>query len=242
MIKDFEPSKKKSRVLIARELAASLAIGLMYPFGLWSSAKTPLRKKDQRTLVLLHGYAGNRSTLYPLAAYLRLRGINRILFYDYPSRFGAEQAAIGLREFLRKNVQGGRVDLVCHSMGGVVARIYLQLLGGERRVDHCITLGTPHKGTYNAYWIPTRVGDELRPDSVLIKKLNETQDQLKQVKIISIIGGSDNIILPRVFSTHVEAVHIPDTGHLGLLVSKKVMEEVARRLTPSRYDINRISK
>ena len=115
-------------------------------------------------------------------------------------------------------------------MGGVVARAYLQLLGGTRRVERCITLGSPHKGTYNAYWIPTKVGNELRPDSSLIKKLHQTQEECAPVKMTSIIAGSDNIIIPRVNSAHEEAIHISDIGHKGLLLSPRVMKTISNYL------------
>jgi triacylglycerol lipase len=229
MIHDYKPSDKKNAELIARELLAVLSLCLLYPFGMFKSKRKTKRKKEQRTIVLLHGYIANKSNFYPLATYLKLKGHN-VLFYDYPSRHGVEKAAINFREYLRKHVKGGRIDLICHSMGGIVARIYLQLLGGSRRVDQCITLGSPHKGTYNAYWIPTKVGDELRPDSKLIKKLYETQDNSNEVKITSIIAGSDNIIIPRVNSSYEKSIHIPHTGHNGLLLSPKVMSTIAQCL------------
>lgn len=225
MIVDYEPSDKKNAELIARELLAVLSLGLLYPFGMFKSKRKTKRIKEQRTIVLLHGYVANKSNFYPLAAYLKLRG-HKVLFYDYPSRHGVEKAAINFREYLRKHVRGGRIDLICHSMGGIVARTYLQLLGGARRVDKCITLGSPHKGTYNAYWIPTKVGAELRPDSKLIKKLHETQDISSDVKMTSIVAGSDNIIIPRVNSSHQESIHIPHTGHNSLLLSPKVMSTI----------------
>jgi triacylglycerol esterase/lipase EstA (alpha/beta hydrolase family) len=118
-------------------------------------------------------------------------------------------------------------------MGGIVARTYLQLLGGSRRVDQCITLASPHKGTYNAYWIPTKVGDELRPDSKLIKKLHETKEMSKDVKITSIVAGSDNIIIPRVNSSFEKSIHIPNIGHNGLLLSPKVMSTIVKCLKDS---------
>ena len=232
MVVDYEPSEKKNGELIARELLATLSLGILYPFGLFKSNRKTKRKKDQRTIVLLHGYVANKSNFYPLAAYLKLKG-HKVLFYDYPSRHGVEKAAINFREYLRKHVKGGRIDLICHSMGGVVARTYLQLLGGSRRVDKCITLGSPHKGTYNAYWIPTKVGDELRPDSKLIKKLHETQEMCKNVKVTSIVAGSDNIIIPRVNSSHQNSIHIPHVGHNGLLLSPKVMSTIVKCLKAS---------
>ncbi len=47
-----------------------------------------------------------------------------------------------------------KVDLVAHSMGGLVARAYLEGLGGitsEDKVDKLITLGTPNKGAPKSY-------------------------------------------------------------------------------------------
>jgi pimeloyl-ACP methyl ester carboxylesterase len=135
-----------------------------------------------------------------------------------------------LKEFLRKHVRGGKIDLVCHSMGGVVSRMYLQELGGHRRVERCITLGTPHRGTYNAYWIPARVGRELRPDSPLIKRLSISRDQSASVRFTSIVAGSDNIVIPRVFSANEETIHVPDLGHLGLMFSPTVFRAVGDAL------------
>ncbi|MFF5489285.1 esterase/lipase family protein [Streptomyces virginiae] len=43
-----------------------------------------------------------------------------------------------------------RVIFVCHSMGGLVARWYVECLGGHEITRHLITLGTPHRGSMNA--------------------------------------------------------------------------------------------
>ena len=44
-----------------------------------------------------------------------------------------------------------RVDMVAHSMGGLVAREYIETLGGESRVDQLVTLGTPQSGSPGSY-------------------------------------------------------------------------------------------
>lgn len=44
----------------------------------------------------------------------------------------------------------GKVNIVAHSHGGLVAREYLRKHGGEL-VDHFITLGTPHKGMLETF-------------------------------------------------------------------------------------------
>ena len=111
-----------------------------------------------------------------------------------------------------------------------MARVYLHQLGGARRVDRCITLGTPHRGTYNAYWITSRVGRELRPDSPFLARLDASRAGAARVRFASIVAGSDNIIIPRVFSSNEAVVHVPGLGHLGLLFSPTAFRAVANQL------------
>jgi len=44
-----------------------------------------------------------------------------------------------------------KVDIVAHSMGGLLARELIQARESENVVDHLITLGTPHKGAADSY-------------------------------------------------------------------------------------------
>jgi triacylglycerol lipase len=175
----------------------------------------------------------------PLQAYLRAHGVRQILAYDYQSSLGIEHAARGLREYLRRHVRGGRVELVCHSLGGLVARVYLEQLGGARRVDRCITLGTPHRGTYNAYWLSSRVGRELRPDSDVLERLAASGARAGNVRYTSIVAGSDNMVIPRVFAAGEDTVYVPDVGHLGMLFSPGVFRAVLDRLHPAPGKVER---
>jgi pimeloyl-ACP methyl ester carboxylesterase len=241
IVEDFPVSERPAAVIVGCEMLAFAASCVLHPFG-WprrESPRTP-RRRDQRTVVLLPGYLANRATLLPLAGYLRARGVSS-LTYEYDSRHGIERAAIGLREFLRRHVRGGRIDLVGHSLGGLIARTYLQELGGARRVDRCITLGTPHRGTYNAYWLTSRVARELRPDSPLLARLEASRPNAASVRFTSIVAGSDNIVIPRVFASGQrearedrDLVHVPHLGHMGLLFSPRVLKTVADRLLTSR--------
>jgi triacylglycerol lipase len=231
MISDLPPSNRRARELVAKEAAAILGLSLLHPFGFGRPRPRPTpRRAAQRTIVLVHGYLANRTSMLPVAAYLKLRGHGRILNFEYESSAGIEHAARALKQFLRTHVRGGRIDLVCHSLGGVVARCYLQELGGARRVDRCITLSSPHRGTYGAYWVASRIGRELRPDSILLRRLAASSPAAAPVKLTSIVAGSDNIVFPRIFAAHDELVHVPDIGHVGMLFSPRVLRAVAVRL------------
>jgi parallel beta-helix repeat protein len=50
-----------------------------------------------------------------------------------------------------ENVDCTKVDLVAHSMGGLVARQYIEYGGYQNDIDQLIFLGTPHHGSPQAY-------------------------------------------------------------------------------------------
>ncbi|MFW7379241.1 MAG: esterase/lipase family protein [Oligoflexus sp.] len=230
-MKDIAVSSPAREKIITREILASIASGLLFPLGFIKSKKRMPKLKDQRTIVLIHGYGGNPSSLLPITQYLRICGVQNIISFRYQAKYGIDRAARELKEFLRSHVRGGRIDFVCHSLGGLIARVYLQDLGGARRVDRCITLGTPHRGTYNAYWLSTRVGRELRPDSDFLARLERSKEQAARVQFLSIVAGSDMIVIPRIFAQGNENVmYVPDLGHLGLLFSPTVFRTVGRCL------------
>ncbi len=230
MAYDYPSSEGPAGRLVAREFLALAAATLLHPFG-WirSKHRTP-REAGQRTIVLIHGYLANASCFTALRAYLRLMGHTAILSFEYRPGDSVEAAAIGLKCFLKRHVRGGRIDLVCHSLGGLVARSYLSDLGGARRVDRCIMLGTPLRGTYNAYWLGGRAGRDLRPGSRLLKRLRHLSVAARRVQFTSIVAASDNIVIPRVFAATRDTVVVPGLGHTGLLFSYRVFRVIAERL------------
>ncbi len=242
MIEDVAVSTAKRSHIVTREIVAHLATFLLFPFGVKHTKRRTARQKDQRTIVLIHGYLGNRSSFLPLAAYLKLKGAGKVLTFNYKWNTGPEQAAKELKAFLKNHVRGGRIDLVGHSLGGIISRIYLQELGGSRRVDRCITLGTPHEGTYNAYWVASKVGDSLRPNSRLLKRLKATRAVAANVRFCAIVGGSDNVVLPRIFAANGgDVVYLPNVGHLGILFSPAVFRAVTERLLEPVARVNELA-
>jgi pimeloyl-ACP methyl ester carboxylesterase len=67
---------------------------------------------------------------------------------------------------------GGRVDIVGHSLGGLIARYYVQRLGGDGRVRTLVTLGTPHAGTRVAPLANAHpIVRQMRPGSPVMEEL-----------------------------------------------------------------------
>lgn len=52
---------------------------------------------------------------------------------------------------IQEQVKWPKVDIVAHSMGGLVAREYVETLDGGSAIDQLITLGTPHNGSPEDY-------------------------------------------------------------------------------------------
>ncbi len=52
---------------------------------------------------------------------------------------------------IRDNVGVSKVDIAAHSMGGLVARQYIEGDGYSNDIDQLITIGTPHKGAPESY-------------------------------------------------------------------------------------------
>lgn len=86
----------------------------------------------------------------------RVPGAN-VLMFPYDFRRGVAHAAVRLRDEIDARLHGlsrseraGRVIVVGHSMGGLVARHWLGPLGGAPDCRALITLGTPHRGAPKA--------------------------------------------------------------------------------------------
>jgi pimeloyl-ACP methyl ester carboxylesterase len=131
-----------------------------------------------------------------------------------------------------------RVDIVGHSMGGLVGLYYLKRLGGRRRVRRLVMLGTPTSGTWSALFglamAPFgRASLQLLPDSAFLRDLE--QGSLPEgVEVISVAGERDRLAPSD--STHLDGVrHISvSTNHAGLLVDAKIAQLVGEILsTPS---------
>lgn len=228
---DFDAAA--ARRIALRETASMVGLGLLLPFGFLASRHKPLRRRDLRTVVLVHGMGSNRGSFYPLQAWLRISGHDRQLAFNHRSGPSIEALAVQLKRVVDSEVHGGRIDLVAHSLGGLVSRVYLQMLGGDRRVDRLITLGTPHRGTYASLWAPSAFVRQLDPDGPFLSHLNGLPPP--RTAVTSLVAESDALVLPReaAICPFGEVRRFPALGHNGLLTSPAVFRTVTALLAGS---------
>jgi predicted alpha/beta hydrolase family esterase len=86
------------------------------------------------------------------------------------------------------------VDLVGHSMGGLVARQYLQEHGTDS-IRRCILLGVPNQGSRLASFALSPTGKLLLPGSAYLQQLNAAPLP-KDIRCTSIFSRHDNLVIP----------------------------------------------
>src|SRR4051794_6407653 len=126
-------------------------------------------------IILVHGIADNRSIFTLLRRALRRRGFRHVHAFGY-GLFASDLRAVAgeLSDYVEQicdELGVEQVHLIGHSLGGLVARYYVQRLGGDDRVHTVVTLGTPHGGTLPARLLPHPLLRALCPGSDLIAEL-----------------------------------------------------------------------
>ncbi|SHF91170.1 triacylglycerol lipase [Microbulbifer donghaiensis] len=90
--------------------------------------------------------------------------------------------------------------IVGFSMGGIVARHYLQVLGGIERVHKFISISSPHFGSLWAGFLPYKGGRQLRIGSDFLNALNSDVQCLSCTAPVSIWTRYDITIVPHTSS------------------------------------------
>lgn len=117
--------------------------------GIWSVnlGYDHLRKAlaERFDLVSLHHASAERPANYVEFAY----------DWRLSNRYNAEQLKVTVEPVLERfravpGQQDAKVVFIAHSMGGLVARYYADVLGGREITRKLVTLGTPHRGALNA--------------------------------------------------------------------------------------------
>jgi pimeloyl-ACP methyl ester carboxylesterase len=193
------------------------------------------RTRGVRPIIVLHGYAMNRANFLPLAFRLARAGLGPVLGFEYWSLGRTAAAARQLGWFIdevRRATGAAQVDVIGHSMGGVVGRYYVSLAGGDGVVANLITLGSPHTGTEMSAIGIGHPARELVLGSALLTRLAATPPPARtRVTVVwsrgdALVPGARQLAFPGA-----EVILYPDLGHVALLGSRRVARAVIARLS-----------
>jgi triacylglycerol lipase len=124
---------------------------------------------------MVHGFLDTGRLFRVLCRELGARGhvCHAPTFRPRDARLGMADLSGKLASFIRDDLNpGSPVALIGFSMGALVARHYLQALGGAPSTRAFFSISGPHQGTINAYLFPGRGPREMRPGSAFIRELN----------------------------------------------------------------------
>ncbi|MGW2208374.1 esterase/lipase family protein [Streptomyces sp. NPDC001781] len=236
----------------ATALEAAILAGhvLLYPTGLTQErrrAALPVPAGTARLpvptgppVVLVHGFIDNRSVFVLLRRSLAQHGRQRVESLNYSPltcdiRTAAELLGRHVEEICERT-GSAHVDIVGHSLGGLIARYYAQCLGGDIRVRTVVTLGTPHSGTRaiplaNAHPIVR----QMRPDSPVIEELARPAPGCR-TRFVSFWSDLDSVMAPLeaacVDHPDLEShnIRVTGIGHLALPVHPTVAAGIREAL------------
>jgi hypothetical protein len=190
-------------------------------------------------ILLAHGIIDNHTVFTLMRRQLLRRGFTQIHTFSYSpltldvrstaERLGAEVEA------LCEESGSEQIHVIGHSLGGLIARYYIQRLGGDRRVHTCVTLGTPHEGTVAARLLPWPLVKQVRPDSDLMMELAEPAPGC-QTRFVAFYSDVDQLIVPqrraRIRHPDLTArnVRVRGVGHLSLPFHGEVVHQITGML------------
>lgn len=192
-------------------------------------------------VLLIHGLVDNRSVFTVLRRSLRKRGHGQVLTMNY-SIFTQDvrRAAVELAATVdRLCAQSGhdRIHIIGHSLGGLIARYYVQRLGGDERVIRLVTLGTPHGGTawsrLAPRWLPpASIIAQLRSDSPVLRELEQPVRHCR-TSVLAVYSDLDQLVVPAQAGRcehpdlDVTNVMVRGVGHMSLPVDLRVSRLIA---------------
>lgn len=215
-----------------REWGVSVALSAARPWGFFGLPGSDV--VGPRPVIVVHGYAMNRANFLPLARRLARAGLGPVLGFEYWTLGKTASAAKKLAEYVdevRAATGAAEVDVIGHSMGGMVGRYYVQLGGGDGVVRNLVTIGSPHAGTDVSAVGIGRPTKELFFGSTLLERLRFAP--LPRQTRMTVIRSRSDALVPGARQARivgVEEIVYDDLGHLSMLASKRVAQVIIDRL------------
>lgn len=224
---------------IAGEIGAVLLSLALYPLGFVFGNPPPWRlRPGERTVILCHGYMHNSAAFLLMRYRLKRAGWENVVAPNFrPLAASVPYFADRLSKTVGlalSHTGCDKVDLVGHSMGGLVVRYFVERLDGSSSVRTAITLGAPNDGTRMAALAILESAEQFRPDSALIADLRKGPEPDATARVESIWSDFDSVVLPPENARLPESYRstmVSGVGHVALLYSGRVFAELRSMLS-----------
>lgn len=196
----------------------------------------PAPARADLPVLLVHGVGCNAGVWYGMRGDLAARGIAPVYTISYGPPLAsidtfADQLAAKIDRILGET-GARRVVLVCHSMGGLVARTYVRRYGGGK-VARVIAIGAPFGGSRHAGLMFGTSLAQMRPGSTFLAGFDAEGDEFREVPFVSLWSWHDSMVTPQTSSRLVKGENIVISGvaHNALLNDRGVWARVAAEIS-----------
>ena len=184
-----------------------------------------------RGVILLHGFLCNRGIWTLWMRELQSEGRPFVALNLEPifGSIDAHSPQVEAAVIRMTRLTGQAPVLVCHSMGGLVARAWMRsaAAGAEARVSRIITIGSPHHGTWMGRLSPVLNGRQMRLASRWISHLSDDPNSARFNGFVCWFSNCDNIVFPASTATLPGAENrlVPGIGHVQMALSPEIRRE-----------------
>jgi pimeloyl-ACP methyl ester carboxylesterase len=208
------------------EYLVSLAVfSVLQPCRRWFDRNEPAPAAEPSAIpvLLVHGFVCNGAVWWAMRRYLAARGVvdvHTITLEPVINDIDSYAAQLAARvEAILSSSGAGQLILVAHSMGGLVARAYVEHLDGADKVAGLVTLGTPHHGTALGSLLRGRNLLQMRRGSSWLRDLNAASEASPSVPVTTILTWHDNVVVPQPTARLEGArnIEVSGMGHLTML-------------------------
>ena len=246
----------------AKEVTWSLIAANLYPLGLLqhirsnnngtsslNKSNTQMAKPSSplhtRPVLLVHGIAHNASAFIRMKTKMQKRGWLHVFTMNYST---INKKLIEMVDELSWQVdkvlevtKAPQIDIVAHSLGGIVSRYYMSSNLGKGKVKNLVTLGAPHKGTYLSPLLRTlalnkNLSKDLYTNSSFLKDMQQ-KTLPKNSTITSIyskydwtVWPQDNCFVEGSPSSVFKNIKVDFVSHISLLYNSRVFQHIVSAL------------
>jgi triacylglycerol lipase len=213
MLGNLAPARRRLVVGALALVVVATVVGVVGAVALREPAVEPVAQDDQGPVLLVPGYGGSTAALDVLGSALEATGRDVVVVRPPgDGRGDLREQAEHLDEVADAAIEAGApsVDVVGYSAGGVVARIWVDELGGGSKARRVVTLASPHHGTDLAALAgdlaPGACPDacqQLASDSELLRALNAQDESPPGPVWVALWTTDDRTVVP------------PDSGELA---------------------------
>ncbi|MFN4325075.1 MAG: esterase/lipase family protein [Azonexus sp.] len=213
---------RTARLMWDEYLAFLFTFVLVIPFErLWMPADR--LAPGRQPILLVHGYGCSRGVWWLLRRRLEAAGhtVASVSLAPPYISLGRLEPLLNQRiEEVCAATGSPQVTLVCHSMGGLVARCYLAR-HGRKRVARLITLATPHMGSELSR---IGFGQNAREMTTGSLWLQDMAAERLTLPVVSLRNAYDNYVMPQDNQRLPGArdIELPPVGHLAMLYDERI--------------------